>query len=71
MPPQSEKWRGHCPPAPGSAAYDGGGVLHLLPPKLRRSMFCALSQNYQHLVEKYYMYLYGKLSKKLKNSIKI
>ena len=28
-------------------------VLHLLPPKSSKiSMFCALSQNYQHLYEK-------------------
>ena len=28
------------------------GVLHLLPQKSQISMFCALSQNYQHLFEK-------------------
>ena len=47
------------------------GVLHLLPPKSSKiSMFCALSQNYQHLFEKKYA-SYSKLSKELKNSIKI
>ena len=38
--------------------------------KLCFSMFCALSQNYQHLFENFYA-AYSKLSKKLKNSIKI
>ena len=39
----------------------------------RISMFCALSQNYQHLFEKWYMHLvsYSKFSKELKNTIKI
>ena len=43
------------------------GVLH---PLLKISMFCALSQNYQHLCEKYYVF-YNKLSKELKNGIEI
>ena len=35
-------------------------------------MFCALSQNYQHLLKNIYIYAsYIKLSKELKNSIKI
>ena len=34
-------------------------------------MFCALSQTYQHLFEKIIHASYGKLSKELKNSIKI
>ena len=46
------------------------GVLHSLP---KNNTFCALSQNYQHLFEKviYTSYIYSKLSKKLKNGIKI
>ena len=34
------------------------------------SMFCALSQNYQHL-EKFYMHLIKKLFKELRNGIEI
>ena len=48
------------------------GVQHLLPPKKSKiSMFCALSQNYQHLFEKIIYTSHSKLSKELKNSIKI
>ena len=39
-------------------------------PLTKNSMFCALSQNYQHLVMKNNM-SYRKLSKELKNGIKI
>ena len=46
--------------------------MHLLPPKSSKiSMFCALSQNYQHLFEKKIYASYSKLSKEIKNSIKI
>ena len=34
-------------------------------------MFCALSQNYQHLSEKMIYASYSKLSKELNNNIKI
>ena len=44
------------------------GVLHLLP---KISMFCALSQNYQHLFEIKKKYAsYSELYKEVKNSIK-
>ena len=43
-------------------------VLHFL---LQISMFCALSQNYYHLFWKVICASYRKLSKELKNSIKI
>ena len=39
-------------------------------PSLKMCIFCALSQNYQHLFESRYT-SYSKLSKKLKNDIKI
>ena len=44
------------------------GVLHLLP---KISMFCALSQNNQHLLEKQHNASHSKLSKELKNGIEI
>ena len=33
MPPQSEKWRGHCPPPPGCAAYASHRKLRLFAKK--------------------------------------
>ena len=44
------------------------------PPTLKSSktsMFCALSQNYQHLLEKIIYAFYSNLTKELKSSIKI
>ena len=50
-----------------------GGTAPHTPKSCKISMFCALSQNYQHLfLKKKYKYAsYSKLSKELKNSIKI
>ena len=44
------------------------GVLYILP---KISMFCALSQNYQHLEKKIIYASYSKLSKKLQKGIEI
>ena len=47
------------------------GTAPPTPKRSKISMFCALSQNYQHLFEKIMYASYSKLSKELKNSIKI
>ena len=47
------------------------GVLHLLPCLPKISMFCALSQNYQHRIREMIYASYSKLSKELKYGIEI